>query len=178
MDADALAASFPPKIELPQEIRALCAWVATNGYPISGYFELRAHEDETLRCWFGNEKAIGQLAQFGAGADGSLYCVWRRPDGSTPIVHLGSEGDALLVLAPTALEFLRLLAIGYGELGYAELDKPATEEEEAAEQIHPKFQQWVRDTFGVSVPETGVEIVAPGSAAHAIFAAWVDERCG
>ena len=92
MDANHLAQSFPPSIPLPRELRSLCDWVRDNGYPISGYFELREHDDETLRCWFGSDKAIGQLAQFGAGPDGSLYCIWRQEDGRMPIVHMGSEG--------------------------------------------------------------------------------------
>lgn len=177
MNADALAATFPSTIELPPEIRALCDWVASNGYPISGYFELRDHDDETLRCWFGSDAAIGDLAQFGAGADGSLYCVWRSPDGHQPIVHLGSEGDAIYVLAPTPTEFLRLLAVGYGEIGFADLESPPSEEDEP-ENINAAFQQWVSDTFDVAIPAIGADIVAPEDGKHARLQSWINERCG
>jgi len=177
MDADALAATFPATIQLPIEIRALCEWSSTNGYPISGYFELRKHDDETLRCWFGSEAAIGDLAQFGAGADGSLYCVWRSPDGTVPIVHLGSEGDAIYVLAPTPMDFLRLLAIGYDEIGFADFASPPTEED-LEENVNPTFQRWVSDTYGVTVPATGAEIVQPDADKHVHLQAWINQRCG
>ncbi|NNE00270.1 MAG: hypothetical protein HKN47_23370 [Pirellulaceae bacterium] len=177
MDANTLAASFPATIALPPEIRALCDWTAANGYPISGYFELREHDDETLRCWFGSEAAIGDLAQFGAGADGSLYCIWRSPDDSQSIVHLGSEGDAIFVLASNPLEFLRLLAIGYDEIGFADLKSPPTQEDRE-ENVNANFQRWVSDTYSVSIPDTGADIVQPDSQKHADLQAWIDERCG
>lgn len=177
MDADTIAAAFPSTIPFPSEIRSLCDWTSANGYPISGYFELRDHDDETLRCWFGTERAIGDLAQFGAGADGSLYCVWRAHDGSFPVVHLGSEGDAIYVFAPTAKEFLRLLAIGYDEIGFADLTAPPTEEDRE-ESVNPAFQRWVTETFGVPIPETGAEIVELDSPKHAKLQEWIDERCG
>ena len=177
MDADALASTFPSAIQLPEEIRALCEWTTTNGYPISGYFELREHDDATLRCWFGSEAAIGSLAQFGAGADGSLYCVWRSPDGSEPIVHLGSEGDAIYVLAPTPIEFLRLLAIGYDEIGFADIASPPTEEDRQ-ENVNPVFQSWVAETYGVTIPANGAQIVQPDADKHAELQSWINERCG
>ena len=177
MDADTIAAAFPATIPFPAEIRALCDWKTKNGYPVSGYFELRAHEDETLRCWFGTELAIGDLAQFGAGTDGSLYCIWRAPDGSFPVVHLGSEGDAIYVLAPSALKFLCLLAIGYDEVGFADLASPPTEEDRE-KNVNPEFQQWVAKTYGVSIPETGNAIVELESSKHTKLKEWINERCG
>ena len=177
MDAGSIAAAFPATIPCPPEIRALCDWATANGYPISGYFEICDHDDETLRCWFGTERAIGDLAQFGAGADGSLYCIWRAPDGSFPVVHLGSEGDAIYVLAPFILEFLRLLAIGYDEIGFADLASPPTEEDRE-ENVNPAFQNWVTETYGVSLPETGAEIVELEAPKHAALKEWINERCG
>ena len=177
MNADALASTFPTTIAFPPELRAMCEWVATNGYPISGYFELREHDDETLRCWFGTDAAIGDLAQFGAGADGSLYCLWRSPDDQLPIVHLGSEGDAIFVLAPTPVEFLRLLAIGYGELGFADFDSPPSEEDEP-DNINGDFQRWVSTTFNVTIPNIGAKIVSPSHKRHTDFQNWIYARCG
>jgi len=177
MDPETIAASFPPTIPFPDELRQLCEWAGESGDPISGYFELEAHDDETLRCWFGTENAIGDLAQFGAGADGSLYCVWRSPDGSFPVVHLGSEGDAIYVLAPTVLDFLRLLAIGYDEIGFADLASPPTAEDQE-ENVNPKFQKWVEETFQVSIPHVGDEIVQLNAEKHVQLKSWIDERCG
>ncbi len=177
MDADELASSFPDGIDLPSEIRALCDWVTANGYPISGYFELRCHDDETLRYWFNSDAALGRLTQFGAGADGSLYCLWRSPDGGIPVVHLGSEGDNIRALALSPTEFLRLLAIGYDELGSDDLDSPP-DIRDPEETIQPAFRTWVAETFNVEIPAVGVEVSGPAQAAHGDFPAWVQGCCG
>lgn len=173
MDADALAKSFPASISLPDEFRSLCDWVAANGYPISGFFELREHDDETIRLWFGSEKAIGHLAQFGSGPDGSLYCIWRQEDGRSPFVHMGSEGQNNFVFATDALDFLGLLAIGYDELGFDDLSSPP-----AGERVSRRFQSWVSSTFNDSIPRTGCEITERAQRAHDDFQEWVNSRCG
>ena len=177
MNAETLAKSFPAEIELPDAFRALCDWVTENGYPISGYFELRAHDDDTIRCWFGSDKAVGDLAQFGAGADGSLYCLWRCPDGTLPVVHLDSGGENNYILASTPREFLRLLAIGYDELGSADLTSPPIDDE-ADPAINPNFQRWVSQRFATSIPPTGAEITESARAGHDGLQAWINERCG
>ena len=177
MDAKALRESFPDAIPLPAEFCALCDWVSTNGYPISEFFELREHDDETIRLWFGSKDAIGHLAQFGAGPDGSLYCVWRSPSGRMAIVHMGSEGQNNFVLASTSIDFLRLLAIGYDEIGFADLDSSPMREDADAN-VNPRFQQWVSSTFKVTVPVTGSEIVQPARAENDDFQKWVNDHIG
>jgi hypothetical protein len=173
MDPGALARSFPRSIPVPSELTALCDWVNDNGYPISGYFELCDHDDTTIRLWFGTEKAVGDLAQFGHGPDGSLYCFWNEGDGKTPIVHMGSEGQNNIVLASSFVDFLRLLAIGYDEIGFDDLDAPA-----AGERMNPNFQSWVSKTFRVSIPDTGVKITRPAQTSHSDFQEWIEPRCG
>ena len=160
---------FLSAITFPVELGMLCDWLEKNGYPISGYFELRADDGEAIYWWFRSHAADDQLAQFGAGADGSLYCIWKQSDGREPIVHLGSEGDALIVLASNMKEFITLLAIGYGEIGFEDLSVPPQEEED----INPKFQKWVEDTFSVKIPATGGEIVDRATKAHEDFPAYV-----
>jgi hypothetical protein len=177
MDAQSLAESFPPGFELPPEFRSLCTWVEVNGYPISGYFELCEHDDETIRCWFGSDAAVGELAQFGSGPDGSLYCLWRCSDGRAPIVHMGSEGENNIVLASSPVDFLRLLAVGYDEIGFADLDAPPVEDEDDPT-VNVIFQRWVAGTFNTTVPKTGSEIVAPAQASHDDFQSWLERRCG
>lgn len=173
MTAEEFARSFPSSIPLPNELLALCHWYQRNGTPISGYFRLCQHEDQTIRFWFGSEKAIGSLGIFGATPDGSLYCVWRQDDGRTPIVHLGSEGEGNFVLASNTLDFLRLLAIGYDEIGFADLSSPPD-----GEDVNPAFQAWVTDTFNVSIPEVGAEITRPAQDVHNDFQDWIDPRIG
>jgi hypothetical protein len=177
MDANALAASFPQGIELPNEFRALCDWVAAHGYRISGYFKLRKHSDKTIRLWFGSDAAVGHLAQFGSGPDGSLYCIWRCNDGRHPIVHMGSEGQNNFVLASSPVDFLRLLAIGYDEIGFADLDRPP-DAEDGQDYTNPAFQAWVATTFGVTIPKVGAEITRQAQSAHDDFQGWIVPRCG
>ena len=71
--------------------------------------------------WFRSHAEDEHLAQVGVGPDGAMYCICRQADGSQSVVHLGSAGDTLKVLAANMWEFLVLLAIGYGELGCDEL---------------------------------------------------------
>ena len=160
---------FPSTIQFPEEFGLLCDWTKENGYPISGYFQLRADDGEAIYWWFWSHAADERLAQFGAGADGALYCIWKQEDGREPIVHLGSEGDALMVLAGDMKEFLTLLAIGYGELGFEDLSIPPQDQE----CIQPKFQSWVEETFQVKIPATGKEMVDRASSEHDDFAAFV-----
>ena len=100
----------------------------------------------------------------------------RTHRGSQPIVHLGSEGDEIYVLAPTTIDFLRLLAVGYGELGSAEFASPPSEEDEP-DNINPAFQNWVSDTFDVAIPVNGADIVGPADSKHRKFQSWIDDRC-
>jgi len=147
----------------------LCEWTERNGYPISGYFELRADDGEAIYWWFRSHAADDRLAQFGAGADGSLYCIWRQEDGREPIVHMGSEGDALKVVAGSMKEFITLLAVGYGEIGFEDLSAPPGEAKDA----NPNFQCWVEETFGVTIPTTGQGIVGRATRDHDDFEAFV-----
>src|SRR6476620_11602483 len=119
--ADRIEAEFPPGVKMPGEMRRLCDFLDRTEYPISGSMKLRP-EGEGLKGWFGaGSEAWHQLAGFGAGPDGSTLASWlyAGPDvASAPVVHLGSEGDQLVVLADNFREFLALFGIGYGELGF------------------------------------------------------------
>jgi hypothetical protein len=167
---DAIQKGFPSSISFPEELGLLCDWTEQNGYPISGYFELRADDGEAIYWWFRSHAADDRLAQFGAGADGSLYCVWKQDDGREPIVHMGSEGDALMVLASNMKEFITLLAVGYGEIGFEDLSAPP----ESQDDVNPRFQRWVAETFAVTIPSTGRDIVARATSEHDDFKIFVD----
>ncbi len=98
-----------------------------------------------------------------SGADGSKCAFWLSDQNELKIVHLGSGSGSLLfcVLADNAVDFLRLLAIGYDEIcwdenfAYApnELDDDFTVEANVA------FQQWVKTTFQVDIPNHALQIV-------------------
>ncbi|MBW3599418.1 MAG: SMI1/KNR4 family protein [Planctomycetes bacterium] len=169
--ADKIEAEFPPGIRMPQELRRLCDFLDRTDYPISGSMRLRP-EGEGLKAWFGDgSDAWRQLAGFGSGPDGSTLALWlyAGTDTSTaPVVHLGSEGDHLMVIADNFRDFLALFGIGYGELGFDDLSKPPAEPETAA-----RLREWLAAEFGISCAATGIELVQHAQACHPDFAQWV-----
>jgi hypothetical protein len=166
--------AFPSGVPLPEELRSLIAWHEKHGYPISGDFALREHDDQTVARWFGSERAVGRLAVFGAGPDGSLYAIWVQENGASRIVHLGSEGQNLFVLARDMREFLLLLAIGYSEMGFDDLSVAPTE----AEGANPKFRAWVAAKLSCVIPASGAAIVRRAQSESEDFETWVGQRTG
>jgi hypothetical protein len=83
--------------------------------------------------------------------------------GQLKIVHLGSGSGSLLncVLADNAVDFLRLLAIGYDEICWGEEFASPPNEENTGFRVEPnaEFQEWVKNTFHVEIPKTALEIV-------------------
>lgn len=57
-----------------------------------------------------------------SGADGSECALWLDDEGRTQIVHIGSGSGSIMtcILVKNALDFLRLLAIGYDEICWDE----------------------------------------------------------
>lgn len=166
-----IEAEFPPGVTMPAEMRRLCDHLDLTDYPISGYMKLRP-EGEGLKGWFGaSSEAWHQLAGFGAGPDGSTLASWLYAGSdvaAAPIVHLGSEGDHMLVLADNFRDFLTLFGIGYGELGFDDLSLPPHEPESAE-----RLRAWLAAEFGIHCPKTGIELVRRAQARHPDFAAWV-----
>ncbi|WP_104042003.1 SMI1/KNR4 family protein [Vibrio hyugaensis] len=158
------------EIPYPEELTLLVDWVESNGYPISGYFGLRPDDGDSMFYWFGFRDVESKLVQFGAGPDGSLYCIWDNDAGGYPIVHMGSEGGELKILASSFVDFLRLLAIGYDEIGFNDLSEPPVEDCSNVE-----FQTWVEGEFGVDIPSIGSAITEPAEAANPDFAKWVKD---
>jgi hypothetical protein len=129
--------------------------------------EFAAEGNDGLHYWLGhsNPAVLNRLCVFGkTGFDGSKAAFWLAPDGTQKIVHLGSgSGPGLVcVLADDAVDFLRLLAIGYDEICQDHLfaHPPNTDPRDTF--VHPnmEFQRWVCETFHVSIPRVALEIVA------------------
>lgn len=160
---------FPNEVPFPRGLELLCDWCEQNGYPISGGFELRA-DNGYVSSWFGSSAANDRLAMFGAGSDGSLYCIWNNGEGHFPIVHLGSEGDALKVLAGDFYEFLRLLAVGYDELGFDNLSHSPS----SAAGVNPEFRSWLQDQLSLEIPSDGQTIFREANEVSPDFQAWVN----
>ena len=159
---DKVKEGFPEGFPFPSELDMLCDWVDANGFPISGYFRIFANEDkEAITFWMGFNDVNDYFGIFGKSADGSMYSLWRDEAHNTyKIVHMGSEGNQLFVLAHNFVDFLRLLAIGYDEIGFCDLSKlPEENEGYDADTVNPRFAEWVRTTFNVTIPGTGEELV-------------------
>ncbi len=172
MKLDEIKNGIPKSIPCPEELSMLVDWVEQNGYPISGSFELRADDGDTMFYWFGFRDVETKLGQFGASSDGSLYCFWDNGTGNYPIVHMGSEGDDIKILASDFVEFLRLLAIGYDEVGSDDLTQPPIEN-----CLNPQFQNWVKSQLNVDLPSVGSQITDVAESSSPDFAAWIDAMC-
>ncbi len=174
--ADRIAAEFPPNVRMPDELRQLCDFQDRSGGYISGHMEL-GPQGEGLKAWFGpGSDAAQQLAGFAAGPDGSSLALWLYAGSDSapaPVVHLGSEGDRLIVLAANMREFLMLFGIGYSELGHDDLSEPPENPESAA-----KLRDWLLSEFQITTPKTGVEIVNNARSAHPDFEQWVLAKLG
>lgn len=169
---------IPSQVAIPAALEKLCNWTDENGYPISGYFELRADDGATIQYWLGFNNVSDRFGIFGAGGDGSLYAFWIDDENNQKIVHLGSEGGELYILAENFIDFLRLLAIGYDEIGFADLSMAIEEWNTAIGQekdagINPKFRAWVEKEFNVQVPVRGSEIADFNNVA---FKNWIEEQ--
>jgi len=62
MNCEKMKQSFPLNIPFPIELEQLIDWANQNGYPISGYFKLRAGDSDTMFYWFGFRHVDDKLA--------------------------------------------------------------------------------------------------------------------
>ena len=169
-----IIAFFPQRITPPLELKALANWVETNGYLISGYFRLEADKYESIKHWFGNDLFSDRFGVFGSCPDGSLYAIWLQDDGQQHIVHLDSEGVNNFVLATNFVDFLRILAIGYDEIGFSDLSKTPFENGCELESINLSFRRWVAATFDVNISATAELIVSDAAKKSQNFQEWID----
>ena len=100
-----------------------------------------------------------------SGADGSECALWLDDEGHTQIVHIGSGSGSMMtcILVKNALDFLRLLAIGYDEICWDE-DYPLLPNSNKDNTfVHPntQYQEWVQNTFHTTIPKIGLEVVTP-----------------
>ena len=100
-----------------------------------------------------------------SGADGSECSLWLDDEGHTQIVHIGSGSGSMMtcILVKNALDFLRLLAIGYDEICWDE-DYPLPPNSNKDNTfVHPntQYQEWVQNTFHTTIPKIGLEVVTP-----------------
>jgi hypothetical protein len=141
-------------------------WTDTER-PGGTYVEFFPEGNKNLHYWFGvdDPAVIDRVSVIGkSGADGSMIGLWLDGD-ATHIVHMGSgSGSGLVcVLGDEAVDFLRLLAIGYDEICWSEEYDKTIEEafETAGLVVHPNeaYRTWVTSTFGVTIPKRAIELV-------------------
>jgi len=122
-----------------------------------------------------------------SGANGSECALWLDDEGHTQIVHIGSgpapvcmwlddEGNTQIasgsvmtcILVKNALDFLRLLAIGYDEICWGEDYSLPPNKLGINTFVHPntQYQEWVQNTFHTTIPKIGLEVVIPHSMAE------------
>jgi hypothetical protein len=91
-----------------------------------------------------------------------MGAFWLADDGSQKIVHLGSGSGSTTVctLAHNAIDFLRLLAIGYDEICWGEdFDAPPNFEAKFVVQPNREYADWVSQTFDTTIPDRASAIV-------------------
>lgn len=127
--------------------------------------EFIAYGSEDLHYWLGGNEPMHRRPHIFAqtGGDGSTAAFWLNDAGQLKIVHMGSGSGSVLncVLAENAVDFLRLLAIGYDEICWNDefLAPPNTLNSDIIVRPNQVFQQWVCNAFHVAVPATAAEIV-------------------
>ena len=100
-----------------------------------------------------------------SGADGSECALWLDDEGHTQIVHIGSGSGSMMtcILVKNALDFLRLLAIGYDEICWDE-DYPLppnSNKDNTFVYPNTQYQEWVQNTFHTTIPKIGLEVATP-----------------
>jgi hypothetical protein len=125
-----------------------------------------AEGNVNLKYWFGHERpeVLSRLCVFAqTGAEGSMAAFWLNDQGRQLIVHLGSGSGSttVCVLAETAIDFLRLLAIGYEEICWGDQLSvtPAEANSDFVVQPNAPFNEWLVNTFNTDIPARGTDIV-------------------
>ncbi|MFC0673767.1 hypothetical protein [Brachybacterium hainanense] len=180
---DAILARRPDWGPLPAELGEALDWMQERGHAIrSGGVEYATpypgpaqqgvvfRSDLTLGGWLedGSDPAVPLLPIADADGAGGILALWRRDGLVADAVVLINDLDAIIV-ADSALDLLRLIAIGHDELRGAVLGEEPPAESAAA---HAAFRAWVQDRFAVDVPEAWD--VDSGDE----FTSWWQERTG
>lgn len=168
--------NFPEGTDIPELLRELLEFQNQERDWYSGHFELDAFTFGKP-AWFGGDRdASEQFAVFGHGPDGSLYALWLyegRSLATAPVVFLGSEGTDCGVIANDLGDFMALLAIGSGELGFEISWGEVSEARPPAGRLR-EFRSWLADRFGISAPSDPSPLVRLARNNHPDLTSWLD----
>jgi hypothetical protein len=178
--ADQIRAGLPIGMSLPEPLAKLFTWIehhnftrtqnrATSGwlFDISSreavsapIIEFNSDGSKNLKHWFGldSPEIHDRLFVFcKTGQEGSQGAFWLDDDGKQHIVHLGGGSGSIMtcILTDDAIDFLRLLAVGYEEICWGGYELEPTFDVP----LNQKFHDWVKTEFGVSIPKAGNTIV-------------------
>ena len=175
----------PSAITVPEPLRLLFEWVETSGLVETGqdgelYGSIsagwpngpgtnlllrgwRPDEIQQIALWFGPmREGLPTLWPFcRIGGDGSMAALWHAPDGRDLIVHMGSGSGSMLtcVLGNDAVDFLRLIGIGYHEICWTEDWARPPVPKAGRSAVNSAYREWVETTFDTVIPQTGIEVV-------------------
>ena len=184
--AQEMAGRLPAALPLPEEFRALFAWMEANGhfmasqaYPGDRLGLLGTHDEVDAdrvtailfrvatpeqaradgKAWLGEAvpDIESRLVPFArTGGDGSYAAFWLDEEGHSQIVHLGSEGQVCL-LGRTPIDFLRLVAIGYQEISGDCLEAPGKPPRGAGR--NAAYRSWLIERYAVAIPHNAAKIL-------------------
>ncbi|NYG59323.1 hypothetical protein BJ980_002246 [Nocardioides daedukensis] len=161
--SELLTPNLPANLAIPEPLERAWAWLESrgwegdngNGYfltPYAGEAQLGAvfTSAASLIGWFepGEDGADRLLPFVELDGAGSVGVLWLDDSGAVRVAALGSDG-AVSLLAENAIDFLRLVAIGF-----CDIDQFIEGEPEDVESVeaHAEFRNWVETEFGVDVP--------------------------
>lgn len=189
--SEQISETLLPGMHLPNALDLLFSWIEDNHFyidvndkrigilfpvdnkgiaskEVGTNIEFSAQGNKNVKYWFPREfkEASNRLSVFAqTGGEGSVTAFWLDENDQQKIVHMGSGSGSTLacVLAENAIDFLRLLAIGYAEICWDEAfeSTPAIAHAKEGYTFFPnlKYQDWVKSTFSVTIPKTAAEII-------------------
>jgi len=179
--------TIPADLTIPPELEQAWQWMEEQGFgqeagdgtyiltPYAGDCEYVAvFGPQSLEGWFepgvpGHDQLLPLATVSGSG---SLLALWRADDGAQRFVILSDMGSSFsVVIADSAVDLLRFLAVGYDEFSPWALGAEP-EDAEAVKALAP-FRAWVEETFGVSVPEAW-----EASEETSTFVSWLESKLG
>jgi len=148
--------NFPKGIVMPFEVKMMLDYIDNNELK-SVYFQIDIQfqpiNQDAIKYYFNNEELEKYFGLLGTTADGSILAIWKN-ENKQYFIHLGSEGNNWLILASNPIDFIKVIAIGYNYFGKDEIINPPQNS-----RIDKSFQDWVKKTFSVEIPENGNEII-------------------